>query len=126
MVKSCFGANYREVEIGEIVTLARNEPLTLECGVKISNFPLAFQTYGTLNAKRSNAILICHALTGGPVCGWNPPGYGQTRLVGQDGRARAAYRYQPVFCDLFERDRQLYGLIWAKGKRPRDGRDDGA
>ncbi len=64
MVKSYFGASYREVEIGEIVTLGRDAPLTLECGVPISNFPLAYQTYGTLNAKRNNAILVCHALTG--------------------------------------------------------------
>lgn len=86
MVKSCFGASYREVEIGEIVTLARNEPFTLECGVGISNFPLAFQTYGTLNAKRNNAVLICHALTGDQyVCGMHPvtgkPGWWD-RMVG--------------------------------------------
>lgn len=73
MVKSFFGANYREVEIGEIVHLARNEPLTLECGVQISHFPLAYQTYGTLNAKRNNAILVCHALTGDQyLCGTHP------------------------------------------------------
>ncbi len=64
MVKHAFGANYREVEVGQIVTLARGEPFTLECGIKITDFPLAFQTYGTLNAKRNNAILICHALSG--------------------------------------------------------------
>ena len=64
MTKSCFGAQYREVEIGEIVRLAPTEPLTLECGAQVRDFPLAFQTYGTLNAKRSNAILVCHALTG--------------------------------------------------------------
>jgi homoserine O-acetyltransferase/O-succinyltransferase len=64
MIKHVFGANYREVEVGEVVTLARGEPFTLECGVKISDFPLAFQTYGTLNAKRNNAILVCHALSG--------------------------------------------------------------
>jgi homoserine O-acetyltransferase/O-succinyltransferase len=73
MVKSCFGARYREVEIGEIVMLAKDVPLTLECGVQISNFPLAYQTYGELNSKRSNAILICHALSGDQyVCGTHP------------------------------------------------------
>jgi len=73
MIKSCFGASYREVEIGEIVTLARDEPFTLECGVSITNFPLAYQTYGTLNAKRNNAILVCHALSGDQyLCGTHP------------------------------------------------------
>jgi len=64
MGKSFFGASYREVEIGEIVMLARDEPFVLECGVSIRNFPLAYQTYGTLNAARNNAILVCHALSG--------------------------------------------------------------
>lgn len=64
MVKSFFGAGYKEFEIGEIVTLARGTPFTLECGVSISDFPLAYQTYGTLNAEKNNVILVCHALTG--------------------------------------------------------------
>ena len=73
MVKSFFGASYREVEIGHIVTLARDEPLVLECGVSVSNIPIAYQTYGTLNAKKSNAILVCHALTADQyVCGIHP------------------------------------------------------
>lgn len=70
---SFFGPNYREVEVGEIVTLAANTPLRLECGAEVSEFPLACQTYGTLNASRSNAILICHALTGDQyVAGTHP------------------------------------------------------
>lgn len=86
MVKSCFGSSYREVEIGEIVTLASAEPLTLECGVSVTGLPLAVQTYGTLNAKRSNAILVCHALSGDQyVCGTHPvtgkPGWWD-RMVG--------------------------------------------
>ena len=73
MVTSSFGAHYREVEIGEIVMLAKDAPFTLECGETISNFPLAYQTYGTLNAKRNNAILVCHALSGDQyVCDTHP------------------------------------------------------
>jgi homoserine O-acetyltransferase len=44
--------------------LGRAAPLRLDCGVELTDFPLAYQTYGTLNADRSNAILICHALSG--------------------------------------------------------------
>jgi len=49
---------------GTIVTLATDKPLALDCGLEISNFPVAYKTYGKLNSKKSNAILICHALTG--------------------------------------------------------------
>jgi homoserine O-acetyltransferase len=41
-----------------------DEPLRLDCGVDLGSFTIAYQTYGKLNADRSNAILICHALTG--------------------------------------------------------------
>src|ERR1044072_9207035 len=40
------------------------EPLKLDCGVDLAPFQIAFQTYGELNADRSNAMLVCHALTG--------------------------------------------------------------
>ncbi len=37
-------------------------PLALRSGASISDYTLAFETYGTLNADRSNAVLVCHAL----------------------------------------------------------------
>jgi len=37
-------------------------PLALQSGASIRGYSLAYETYGTLNAKRSNAVLICHAL----------------------------------------------------------------
>ena len=40
------------------------EPLTLECNRVLPTFDLVVETYGTLNADKSNAILICHALSG--------------------------------------------------------------
>jgi homoserine O-acetyltransferase len=38
------------------------EPLPLACGRTLDSFALAYETYGTLNAERSNAVLVCHAL----------------------------------------------------------------
>jgi homoserine O-acetyltransferase/O-succinyltransferase len=40
------------------------EPLRLDAGVDLGPWQIAYQTYGELNAERSNAVLICHALTG--------------------------------------------------------------
>jgi homoserine O-acetyltransferase/O-succinyltransferase len=37
-------------------------PLALRSGASIRGYSLAYETYGTLNADRSNAVLICHAL----------------------------------------------------------------
>lgn len=41
-----------------------NEPLKLACGKSLEQFELVYETYGSLNASRSNALLICHALSG--------------------------------------------------------------
>ena len=38
------------------------EPLTLRCGAVLHDYSLVYETYGTLNAERSNAVLVCHAL----------------------------------------------------------------
>lgn len=41
-----------------------DQPLTLRGGGRLEQFSLTYETYGTLNLSRSNAILICHALSG--------------------------------------------------------------
>jgi homoserine O-acetyltransferase/O-succinyltransferase len=38
------------------------QPLALQSGASIRDYSLTYETYGTLNAERSNAVLICHAL----------------------------------------------------------------
>ena len=40
------------------------EPLPLACGRDLPAYDLIYETYGELNAQRSNAILVCHALSG--------------------------------------------------------------
>ena len=49
---------------GQRVQLGADEPLRLDCGMELGPFTMAYQTYGTLNADKSNAILVCHALSG--------------------------------------------------------------
>jgi homoserine O-acetyltransferase len=41
-----------------------DQPLKLDCGVELAPFQIAYKTYGTLNPARTNAVLVCHALTG--------------------------------------------------------------
>jgi homoserine O-acetyltransferase len=40
------------------------EPLILKAGKTLASYELVYETYGTLNAQRSNAVLVCHALSG--------------------------------------------------------------
>lgn len=63
-ISSFFGPSYRQIEIGRIAIVADDRPFRLDCGAEVTNIPIAYQTYGTLNAEKSNAILVCHGLTG--------------------------------------------------------------
>ena len=46
-------------------------PLPLACGRSLDAYELVYETYGTLNAGRSNAVLVCHALNASHhVAGW--------------------------------------------------------
>ena len=56
-----------------IKKLIVKKPLKLDCGKVIADFPIAYETFGTLNKKKDNAILAFHALTGDQfVTGVNP------------------------------------------------------
>lgn len=46
------------------ITLFEDVPLPLTLGGELSPITVAYQTYGRLNAEKSNAVLLCHALTG--------------------------------------------------------------
>lgn len=45
-------------------TLHVETPLTLDCGRTLPSYDLVYETYGALNATATNAVLICHALSG--------------------------------------------------------------
>jgi homoserine O-acetyltransferase len=62
-----------------------DKPLVMDCGARLAPWQIAYQTYGELNAARSNAVLVCHALTGDqhvanphPVTG--KPGWWETMV----------------------------------------------
>src|SRR5476649_2548674 len=51
-------------DVGHAVRFGPDRPLSLDSGKTLSPFTIAYMTYGALNADKSNAVLICHALTG--------------------------------------------------------------
>src|SRR6478672_6975361 len=78
----------READIphSQVVRFGMDRPLRLDAGIDLAPFQIAYQTYGALNADKSNAVLVCHALTGDqhvanlhPVTG--KPGWWET-IVG--------------------------------------------
>jgi homoserine O-acetyltransferase len=63
----------------EEVTLGEIHPLQLSSGGTLSPFKIAYKSWGKLNSDKSNAVLVCHALTGDQYArGKNP-------LTGKDG-----------------------------------------
>ena len=60
-------ADARSLEItrpsSDYLDVPESRPLRLACGKELAPYRIAYKTYGTLNADRSNAILVPHALT---------------------------------------------------------------
>ena len=48
---------------GDVVGFPAERPLRLDSGGEIRGLEIAYATYGKLNAKKSNTVLVCHALT---------------------------------------------------------------
>jgi homoserine O-acetyltransferase len=66
---------YQELVVTKFARLfADSDPLRLDCGKELNNIDVAYETYGVLNDDGTNAILICHALTGSShAAGYNSP-----------------------------------------------------
>ena len=97
-------------------------PLDLERGGRLPRYDLMVETYGTLNAQKSNAVLVCHALSGdhhaagyhGPEDtkpGWWDSYIGPGKAIDTD----------LIFCGELEQFRWLLRLNWASLNEPRDG-----
>jgi homoserine O-acetyltransferase len=71
---------------GGTLVFGPDKPLRLDSGARLDHVEIAYRTYGSLNAERSNAILICHALTGDQHVASNHPITGKpgwwTQMVG--------------------------------------------
>ncbi len=89
MVQSAVARQLGASQVDEPASLVArygpDRPLVMDCGVDLAPWQIAYQTYGELNAARSNAVLVCHALTGDqhvanlhPVTG--KPGWWETMV----------------------------------------------
>jgi homoserine O-acetyltransferase len=94
--------------------------MLLDCGVRLRRMTVAYRTYGTLNAARSNAVLVCHALTGDQYVAERHPVTGKEgwweQVVGP-GRPIDTGRYFVICANV------LGGCMGSTG--PRSPRDDG-
>jgi len=107
---------------GAALRIGAEQPLRLRSGLPFGPATIAYQTYGTLNAARSNAVLVCHALTGDqyvaedhPITG--RPGWWEV-LVGP-GRPIDTERFFVICTNV------LGGCMGSSGPRepdPRTGR----
>jgi len=71
---------------GGTMTFGPDKALRLDSGGRLDHLEIAYRTYGALNTDRSNAVLICHALTGDQHVASNHPITGKpgwwTQMVG--------------------------------------------
>ncbi len=102
--------------------VAFGDGMMLDCGVHLPSVVVAFRTYGTLNADRSNAVLVCHALTGDQYVAERHP------ITGREGWwAQVVGPGRPVDTDRFFVicANVLGGCMGSTGPRSvRDGTDE--
>ena len=71
---------------GGVFRLPAGQALTLDSGARLEGLEVAYRTFGVLNADRSNAVLVCHALTGDQHAAGKHPVSGKdgwwSRLIG--------------------------------------------
>ena len=76
------------IPVSAVETLGEDDPITLDCGHDLAPFSIAYQTYGQLNDDRTNAVMICHALTGDQYAADTHPLTGKpgwwSRMIGPD------------------------------------------
>lgn len=63
-MRRAVGASLGRVETQRVVLFTADRPLVLDSGATLGPVEVAYETYGTLDADRSNAVFVCHALTG--------------------------------------------------------------
>ncbi len=108
--------------VGFSVRLGSETPLRLDCGVELTDFTVAYQTYGEMNEDRTNVIMACHALTGdqflaGPHPVTGKPGW-WSNMVGP-GKVLDTNRYHIICANVLG---GCMGTTGPKEINPRTGK----
>ena len=93
-------------------------PLALACGATLADYTLVYETYGTLNADQSNAVLVCHALNASHHVAGTDASRRQRGLVGQPDRPGQATRHRPLLRHRRQQPRLLLRLDRADAPEP--------
>ena len=89
------GADLSEINGEGLARFGPDRPLRLDSGARLDHVEIAYRTYGTLNEARSNAVLVCHALTGDQPFGIAVYGYGNAGSYAFVGGANVTKIYDP-------------------------------
>ncbi|MBU0580780.1 MAG: alpha/beta fold hydrolase, partial [Candidatus Margulisbacteria bacterium] len=117
----------KNVGIVKTQYLKVQEPFVLEAGDSLPNLTIAYETYGKLNEDKSNAILICHALSGDAhVAGKNSANDKKTgwwdEMVGP-GKAFDTLKYFVICSNIIG---GCKGTTGPNSKNPKNGKEYGA
>ena len=101
-----------------VARFGADEPLMMDSGMALAPWQIAYQTYGTLNSDRTNAVLICHALTGDQHVANVSPVTGKPGWWSDHGGTRQACRYGPFLRHLRQRHRRLLRHHGPRSRQP--------
>ena len=120
-----FGPSGKPVQVGHCIDITPDSPFRFDCGAEVATITQAYQTHGTLNTDKSNAILICHGLTGdqyivGPHPVTGKPGWWED-LVGP-GKLFDTERYYLIVANVMG---GCMGSLGPKSVNPATGKPYG-
>lgn len=98
-----FGPEAKTVKVGKLIDITPDAPFRFDCGAELATITLAYETYGKLNQAKSNAIFICHGLTGDQYITGTHPVTGKlgwwSDIVGP-GRVLDTDKYFLIVCNV--------------------------